>query len=134
MTSTDDIGATVLKAQNGTPVRVRDIAIVSQGPKVRLGQLGRAIRRENGEVEDNADVVEGIVLLRKGAQADSTLESLHAKVKELNAHLLPPGVRIVPHLDRSDLVHLTVHTVLHNLTEGILLVVVILLIFLGSLR
>src|ERR1019366_3295576 len=133
MKNTDDIGATVLKAQNGTPVRVRDIATVLQGPKVRLGQLGKAIRRENGEVEDNDDVVEGIVLLRKGAQADSTLEALHAKVKESNEHLLPKGVKVAPHLDRSDLVHLTVHTVLHNLTEGILLVVVILLIFLGSI-
>jgi len=132
MTNTDDIGATVLKSQNGTPIRVRDIGTVVQGSKVRLGQLGKAIRRENGEVVDNPDVVEGIVLLRKGAQADSTLEAIHAKVKELNAKILPPGVKIAAHLDRSDLVHLTTHTVLHNLTEGILLVVVILLLFLGN--
>jgi cobalt-zinc-cadmium resistance protein CzcA len=132
MTNTDDIGATVLKSQNGTPIRVRDIGTVVQGSKVRLGQLGKAIRRENGEVVDNPDVVEGIVLLRKGAQADSTLEAIHAKVKELNEKILPPGVKIAAHLDRSDLVHLTTHTVLHNLTEGILLVVVILLLFLGN--
>ena len=68
-------------------------------------------------------MVAGIVLLRKGADADATLEAIHEKVKELNDHILPPGVKIVPFLDRSDLVHYTTHTVLHNLTEGIILVV-----------
>jgi cobalt-zinc-cadmium resistance protein CzcA len=134
MGDTNDIGATVLKTQNGTPVRVRDVAIVTQGPKIRLGQIGKAIHREDGHVIDNADVVEGVVLLRKGAEFDSTLDAIHDKVDELNNHLLPPGVRIVPHLDRSNLVHLTTHTVLHNLTEGILLVVGILFLFLGNIR
>ena len=68
---------------------------------------------------DDDDVVEGIVLLRKGADSESALVGIHAKVKELNDHLLPPGVKIVPHLDRSDLLGFTTHTVLHNLTEGI---------------
>jgi cobalt-zinc-cadmium resistance protein CzcA len=134
MRNTDDIGATVLKTQNGTPVRIRDVAFVTQGPKIRLGKIGKAIHREDGHVIDNPDVVEGIVLLRKGAEFDSTLDAIHAKVKQLNEHILPPGVRIVPHLDRSDLVHLTTHTVLHNLTEGIILVVVILFLFLGNFR
>jgi cobalt-zinc-cadmium resistance protein CzcA len=68
-------------------------------------------------------VVEGIVLLRKGADSDSTLDAIHDKVEELNEQrILPPGVKVVPFLDRSDLVHLTTHTVLHNLTEGIMLV------------
>src|SRR6266849_3699960 len=115
MRNTGDIGATFLKAQNGTPVRVRDVAVVTQGPKIRLGQIGKAIHRSDGHVIDNDDVVEGIVLLRKGADADSTLVVLHDKIKELNEHLLPPGVRIVPFLDRSDLVQLTTRTVLHNL-------------------
>ena len=83
---------------------------------------------------DNDDVVEGIVLLRKGAESDATLEAIHAKVKELNEHILPPGVKIVPFLDRSDLVHYTTHTVLHNLTEGIILVAMILFLFLGNVR
>ena len=78
--------------------------------------------------------MEGIVLLRKGAEADSTLDAIHEKVKELNEHILPPGVKIVPHLDRSDLVHFTTHTVLHNLTEGIMLVALILFLFLGNAR
>ena len=71
MTNTDDIGATVLKAQNGTPVRVRDVAVVTQGPKIRLGKLGKAIHHEDGRVVDDDDVVEGIVLMRKGAEPDS---------------------------------------------------------------
>jgi cobalt-zinc-cadmium resistance protein CzcA len=134
MRDTDDIGATVLKAQNGTPVRVRDVATVTQGPKVRLGRLGKAIRHEDGRVFDNDDVVEGIIQMRKGAEAEATLAALHTKVKYLNEHILPPGVRIVPHLDRADLVHYTTHTVLRNLSEGIFLVLVILFLFLGNAR
>src|SRR6266849_928794 len=132
--TTGDIGATVLKTQNGTPVRVRDIAYITQGPKIRLGQLGKAIHHEQGKVVDDKDVVSGIVLLRKGANADTVLTALHEKIDFLNDHFLPPGVKIVPHLDRSDPVHLTTRTVLHNLTEGIILVSVILFIFLGNLR
>lgn len=132
--SVPDIAQTVLTAKSGTPLRVRDIASVTQGPKIRLGQNGKAIHRADGTVLDNDDVVEGIVLLRKGANADDTLAALHEKVKELNEHILPPGVKIVPFLDRSDLVHLTTHTVLHNLTEGVLLVSVILFFFLGNFR
>ena len=74
------------------------------------------------------------MLLRKGADSDSTLDAIHAKVKELNDHILPPGVTVVPFLDRSDLVHLTTGTVMHNLTEGIILVSVILFVFLGNVR
>jgi cobalt-zinc-cadmium resistance protein CzcA len=129
-----DIAETVIKTQNGTPVRVKDIAVVMQGPKIRLGQNGKAIHRADGKIVDNDDVVEGIVLLRKSADADPTLRGIEAKVKELNDHLLPPGVKIAPFLDRSDLVHYTTHTVLHNLTEGILLVSIILFLFLGNAR
>ena len=134
VTNVQDIADTLIKTQNGTPIRVRDIATVTQGPKIRLGRLGKAIHRVDGKVIDDDDVVEGLVLLRKGADSDSTLEGIHAKVKELNDHLLPPGVKVVPHLDRSDLLHFTTHTVLHNLTEGIFLVALILFIFLGNLR
>jgi cobalt-zinc-cadmium resistance protein CzcA len=129
-----DIQRTMLKTQNGTPVRIGDIATVTQGPKIRLGQIGKAIHRTDGKVDDNGDVVEGIVLLRKGADSDATLVSIHAKVDELNNHILPSGVKIVPFLDRSNLVHYTTHTVLHNLTEGIILVAVILFVFLGNIR
>jgi heavy metal efflux system protein len=129
-----DIAQTVLIAKNGTPLHVRDIAVVSQGPKIRLGQTAKAIHREDGKIIDNDDVVSGIVLLRKGAPADSALKGIHAKVEEMNDHILPPGVKIVPFLDRSDLVHFTSHTVLHNLTEGMILVSIILFLFLGNIR
>ena len=131
---TADIGATVLKSQNGVPVRVRDIGTVGEGPKIRLGQLGKAIHPEPNRIQDYPDVVHGIVLMRKGAQAEDTLAALHAKVDELNAHVLPAGVKIVPHIDRGDLVHYTTHTVLHNLTEGMILVSIVLFVFLGNLR
>ena len=134
MADTDDIAATVVKVVNGTPVRVRDIAVVTQAPKVRLGQLGKTIRHEDGTVVNDDDVVEGIVLLRKGAEADVTLDALHRKIAELNNGRLPKGVKLVPHLDRSDLVHYTTHTVLRNLTDGVLLVTLILFLFLGNVR
>src|SRR6202142_2443842 len=134
MQTTGDIGATVLKTQNGTPVRVRDVAVVVQAPKVRLGQLGKTIRHEDGDILNDDDVVEGIVLLRKGAEADATLDALHQKIAQLNGNLLPKGVKFVPHLDRSDLVHYTTHTVLRNLTDGVLLVTLILFLFLGNVR
>ena len=139
MQSTDDIAATVVKVQNGTPVRVRDLGNVVQAPKVRLGQLGKTIRNKDGSIVNNDDVVEGIVLLRKGAVAETTLDALHQKINELNgkngkAGLLPQGVKLVSHLDRSELMHHTTHTVLRNLTDGVLLVTLILFLFLGNVR
>ena len=131
---THDIEETVILTKNGTPLRVKDIAAVSQGPKIRLGQFARAIHRVDGKIIDNDDVVSGIVLLRKGAPADNALKALHEKIQEMNDHILPKGVKIVPFIDRSDLVHFTTHTVLHNLTEGMILVSIILFIFLGNVR
>jgi cobalt-zinc-cadmium resistance protein CzcA len=129
-----DIENTVLLTKNGTPLHVRDIAVVSQGEKIRLGQFARTIRHEDGKVIDNDDVVSGIVLLRKGAEADAALQGIHKKVEEMNDHILPPGVKIVPFIDRSDLVHYTTHTVLRNLMEGVGLVVIVLFLFLGNIR
>jgi cobalt-zinc-cadmium resistance protein CzcA len=147
-TNVHDIEQTVLKTSNGTPIRVSDVARVVQGPKIRLGQIGKTckpedgtcdmspqeIHREDGKILDDNDVVEGVVLLQKGDNSDAALAGIHAKVDELNNHVLPPGVRIVPFLDRSDLLHLTTSTVLDNLTKGIILVVIILFAFLGNLR
>ena len=160
-----DIENTVLKTQTGTALRVKDIATVAQGPKIRLGQIGKTcrtgatpvtesdptarpdpciekvdekgkpvIQKEDGKLIDNDDVVEGIVLLQKGDDTQFALDGIHKKVAELNNLVLPPGVKIVPFLDRSDLLHYTTHTVLHNLTEGIILVVIILFLFLGNVR
>jgi heavy metal efflux system protein len=166
-TNVHDIEETVLKTQAGAAIRVKDIGTVAQGPKIRLGQIGKtcragatppvesgasfsatdtcvdhvdkpgtkhAIRHEDGKLIDNDDVVEGILLLQKGVDSDGVLEGIHKKVDELNDHVLPPGVKIIPFLDRSELLHYTTHTVLHNLTEGIILVVVILFLFLGNAR
>ena len=162
-----DIEDTVLKTQNGASLRVRNIATVAQGPKIRLGQIGKTcrfattppaesggsfsgtdpcvdhagksagakiIQHDDGKLLDSDDVVEGIVLLQKGVDSDGVLEGIHQKVNELNDHVLPPGVKIIPFLDRSELLRYTTHTVLHNLTEGIVLVVVILFLFLGNVR
>ena len=130
----EDLEQIPIKSQNGTAVRMRDIANIVQGPRIRLGKIAKAIHREDGRIIDNRDVVEGIVLLRKGADSDATLAAIHEKVQDLNDHLLPPGVKIVPHLDRSNLLKYTTHTVLHNLTEGIILVAAILFFFLGNIR
>ncbi len=129
-----DIEETVLKTQSGTGLRVKDIATVIQGPKVRLGQIGKGIHREDGRIVDDDDVVEGIVALQKGDNSQFALDGIHKKVDELNSRILPRGVKIVPFLDRSDLLHYTTHTVLHNLTEGIILVVIVLFLFLGNVR
>src|SRR5271167_195650 len=129
-----DIEETVIKAQNGTPIRIKDIAVVTQGPKIRLGQIGKAVHRSDGVVEDDNDVVEGIVFLRKGADTATMLKGVHAMVQKLNDHVLPPGVKIVPYLDRDDLVDYTTHTVLHNLAEGMILVIIVLFLLLGNAR
>src|ERR1700733_4962182 len=132
--NTEDIEETVIKTQNGTPIRIRDVAVVAQGPKIRLGQFARSTHLPDGRIVDNDDVISGIVLLRKGADSDTALEGIHKKVDELNNGILPKGVKVVPFIDRSDLVHLTSHTVLHNLAEGFILVSIVLFIFLGSVR
>jgi cobalt-zinc-cadmium resistance protein CzcA len=134
-TSVKDIEQTVLTTKSGTPLRVRDIAEVSQGPKVRLGHEGRAIRREDGVVVDNDDVIFAQVMMRKGADSGPTLEKLHAKVEQLNhGGILPPGVTLEKMIDRSDLLALTLNTVLHNLGEGMVLVTIILFLFLFNVR
>ncbi len=129
-----DIENTVVKTTNGAAIRIKDIATVSQGPKIRLGQIGRATHRPDGSIVDNPDTVEGIVLLQKGADSDPVLQGIHEEVKQLNNGILPKGVKIVPFLDRSDLVKFTVTTVERNLTAGMLLVSIILFLFLGNVR
>ncbi|MGA8532324.1 MAG: CusA/CzcA family heavy metal efflux RND transporter [Acidobacteriaceae bacterium] len=129
-----DIGSTVVTSRGGTPVRIRDLGVVEQGPMIRLGQFGDAYHREDGKLVDNNDVVSGILCLQKGADAQPVLDAVHQMVNELNTQILPRGVTIVPFIDRSDLLHFTTHTVLHNLGEGIVLVVIILFLFLGNVR
>jgi cobalt-zinc-cadmium resistance protein CzcA len=133
-TSVQDIENTVIKNSNGAAVKIKDIAVVTQGPKIRLGQIGKATHRPDGTIVDNPDTVEGIALLQKGADSDPVLLGIHNEVDDLNNHILPKGVKMVPFLDRSDLVKYTVETVEHNLTEGVILVSIILFLFLGNVR
>ena len=138
-TTVQDIENTVVKTQNGAAISIKDIATVSQGAKIRLGQIGKATHRDDGAIVDNPDTVEGIVLLQKGADSDPVLEGIHNEVKRLNGDkdhpgILPTGVKIVPFLDRSKLVAYTVETVEHNLSEGMILVAIILFLFLGNVR
>jgi cobalt-zinc-cadmium resistance protein CzcA len=129
-----DIEQTVLKNQTGTALRVKDIAEVTQGPKIRLGHMARANHMEDGRIIDEPDVIQGVVCMRKGAEEQTTLDAIHKKVDELNHGILPPGVRVVPMLDRSDLLRYTTHTVMDNLAEGMILVTIILFLFLGNAR
>jgi len=144
-TSVQDIENTVVKNSNGAAIKVKDIATVVQGPKIRLGQIGKASKPysldakgmkhyDDGRIIDNPDTVEGIVLLQKGDDSDPVLQGIHQEVDKLNHGILPKGVKVVPFLDRSDLVKYTVETVEHNLTEGVILVSVILFLFLGNVR
>jgi heavy metal efflux system protein len=129
-----DIGNTVVTMKGGTPIRIKDLGVVEQGPMIRLGQFGDTYHREDGRLVDNDDVVSGILVLQKGANAQPTLDGINKMVDELNRQILPKGVTIHPFIDRSDLLHLTTHTVLHNLSEGVVLVVIILLLLLGNVR
>jgi len=129
-----DIEQTVLTTKNGTAIRFKDIATVEMGPRIRLGHMARATHRPDGVIVDEPDVIQGSVLMLKGAEEGPTLEGIHKKVDELNNRILPEGVKVVPMLDRSDLLHYTLHTVEHNLVEGMVLVSIILLLFLGNVR
>jgi cobalt-zinc-cadmium resistance protein CzcA len=138
-TSVQDIENTVVKTQNGAAIKIKDIATVSQGPKIRLGQIGKAIHRVDSQIVDNPDTVEGVVLLQKGADSDPVIDRIHDLVNKLNGDkdhpgILPKGVKVVPFLDRSDLVRFTVDTVEYNLTAGMILVSIILFLFLGNIR
>jgi cobalt-zinc-cadmium resistance protein CzcA len=121
-----DISLIPVSSTRGVPVRVGDIAEVSIGHATRLGIVGQ---------DADPDVVQGVVLMRRGGDTLKTLEGVRRKVEEIRtSHVLPPGMDIQPYYDRTDLVHVTTHTVLHNLVEGMLLVGIILLLFLGDLR
>jgi cobalt-zinc-cadmium resistance protein CzcA len=144
-----DIENTVIKTANGAAIKIKDIAEVTQGPKIRLGQIGKTAKPyaivdgkkvyDDSRIVDNPDTVEGIVLLQKGTDSDPVLAGIHDEVKKLNGEkdhpgILPKGVKIVPFLDRSDLVSYTVKTVEDNLTAGMILVSLILIAFLGNVR
>ena len=122
----DDIRHTMLTVRDGAPVLVSDIATISVGHEPRLGVAGH---------DDDDDVVQGIVLMRRGAKTMQTLRLVEAEVDRINSSdLLPPGVRIERIYDRSVLVDITTRTVLHNMVMGVLLIFAIQWLFLGDLR
>jgi cobalt-zinc-cadmium resistance protein CzcA len=122
--STRDIENIVVAAQKGTPVRVHDIATVGIGTAIRFGVLGR-------DHED--DLVQGIVLMRKGENPGAVIEGVRKKIEEIQK-ILPPGVELKPYYSRDRLVRTTVTTVLRNLVEGAALVVLLLTLFLYNIR
>ncbi len=121
----EDIGNIVIAVKNGIPVLIKDVARVEIGHAPRLGQFG---------FNKTDDAVEGTILMQTGEQAQVVLKRVEAKTQELNDHVLPKDVKVVPFYDRSDLVSLTTHTVADNLIRGILLVVVVLIFFLYDIR
>ena len=124
--SLEDIRNIEVAAKNGVPLRIGDVADVSVGNAPRLGMVGR---------DSDDDVVQGIVLMRLKGNTLRTLEGIKAKVKEIRAnHLLLPGMDVQPYYDRTDLIHLTTDTVLHNLFLGMLLVVGVLVLLLADWR
>jgi cobalt-zinc-cadmium resistance protein CzcA len=121
----DDIGNVTIASKSGTPLYLKQIGEVSVGQKVPLGKVGK---------DEDPDIVEGIVLMRRGEKSLPTLERVREKVTQLNDGILPKGMRVVPYYDRTDLINITTHTVTHTLIEGMILVAFILLAFLGDLR
>ncbi|MDE5437430.1 CusA/CzcA family heavy metal efflux RND transporter [Elizabethkingia meningoseptica] len=125
----NDLGKIVVKTENGVPVFLNDVGTLKYGNLERKGILGYTDTKRN-----YSESVEGIVLLLRGQNPSQVLEGVHQAVDELNNETLPPGVRIHPFLDRTDLVKTTLNTVSHTLTEGIVLVIIVLIVFLGSWR
>ncbi|HFK5580653.1 efflux RND transporter permease subunit [Elizabethkingia anophelis] len=125
----NDLGKIVVKTENGVPVFLNDVGTLKYGNVERKGILGYSDKKRN-----YSESVEGIVLLLRGQNPSQVLEGVHQAVDELNNETLPPGVRIHPFLDRTDLVKTTLNTVSHTLTEGIVLVIIVLIVFLGSWR
>ena len=124
-TSSADIERVVVAVSNGTPVLVRDVAAVRVGQFPPQGLMGQ---------DDASDIVNGVVVMRKGENPSRVLDGLHDKIDELNARGLPPGIRILPYYDRSWLIERTLRTVFVNLTEGAMLVLFVLYVFLQNLR
>jgi heavy metal efflux system protein len=124
--SIDDLATTMISQSGGNPVLVRDVANVTVGEKPRLGIAGM-------NMDD--DIVQGIVLMRRGEQSSPTIARVEQLVTSINkSSILPPGVRIERIYDRKDLIDTTTHTVLHNMVVGILLIVLLQWMFLGNLR
>jgi cobalt-zinc-cadmium resistance protein CzcA len=121
----DDIENVMVAEKDGTPIFVKTLGKVTVGHRVRLGKVG---------IDDRDDVVEGVVLLQRGAQALPVLDKVRVKVEELNGLKLPSGVKIKTFYDRTALINTTVKTVTDILISGMVLVFIILVVFLGDFR
>ena len=122
---TEDIAHVAVASKNGTPIYLKQLGQVNIGAKVPMGRVGK---------DEQDDIVQGVVLMRRGEQSLPTLARVRQKVEQLNHGGLPKGMRIVPYYDRTNLINLTTHTVTHTLIAGMVLVACILLAFLGDLR
>ena len=123
----DDIRNIAVDTRNGTPIKISNLGAVQIGEQLRLGRVGKLV--PGGA--DEEDAVEGIVILRRGENALEVLKRVRAKVEDINEHYLPAGVKLVTYYDRTDLIERTLHTVRHNMIEGISLVLLVLILFLG---
>jgi len=129
-----DIESVAVDTRGGTPIRISDIGRVVIGNAVRLGRVGRTdtgVEGYPGGVRDEDDVAEGIVIMRRGENPVEVCKRVKAMADLINAHYLPPGVRLVTYYDRTALVDRSLHTVKHNVISGILLVMAVLVLFLG---
>jgi heavy metal efflux system protein len=123
--NTEDIGNVIVAEKGGIPVHVKDLAQVTIGHAPRLGQFGYMKQEE---------AVEGVILMRVGEQAQMILKRVEDMTKNLNEHVLPPDVKVIPYYDRQFLIQETTETVEGNLVRGMLLVLLILGMFLFSVR
>ena len=124
--SLDDIRSTMITSNGGSPVFVSDVATVTTDNQPRLGIAGQ---------DNSDDIVQGIVLMRRGEQSMPTIKRVEEEINRINSSgILPPGVHIERIYDRSDLIRITTHTVLHNMLEGVVLIFILQLLFLGNLR
>lgn len=126
-----DIENIAVDTRNGSPIRIRDLGRVEVGHAVRLGRVGRTDGREGKVEHDEDDVAEGIVIMRRGENAMEVCKRVEKMAAEINEHYLPPGVRLEMYYDRTALMDRTLHTVGHNMIEGIVLVLIVLTMFLG---
>ena len=125
LNSIEDIRNVIVVVINNLPIRVRDLGEVVESSSPRVGQAG---------MDDNDDIIEGIVVMRKGLNPADVLKDVKDKIDELNTKVLPSDIKMVTIYDRNDLIHYCTHTVLHNLAEGIILVTLIVFLFMADIR
>jgi cobalt-zinc-cadmium resistance protein CzcA len=125
--SLDDIRNIAVDTRNGTPIKISNLGEVQIGHQLRLGRVGKIVPGQ----PDQDDVVMGIVIMRRGENALEVLKRVRAKVEDINKNYLPAGVQLVTHYDRTDLTERTLHTARKNMIEGISLVLMVLILFLG---